>query len=86
MFDGKARNFQEWKSEYQYIMKPRLVGASEAELAMCIKACLPKEVKSKLSPDCKSEAAIMKEMERQYGVNVVNQIIKDVLKGHSYSE
>ena len=80
MFDGKARNFQEWKSEYQYIMKPRLVGASEAGLAMCIKACLPKEVKSKLSPDCKSEAAIMKEMERQYGVKVVNQIIEDVLK------
>ena len=68
MFDGKSRNFIEWRNSYNNVIKPRLVGASDAELALCLKNCLPSDVIDKLAPDCKTETDILAELTRQYGV------------------
>ena len=82
VFEGKARKFHEWKQEYESVIKPRLCGASDAAMAMCLKNCLSKDVKTLLAPDCKSEKSIMKELERQYGVKdrIITQILEDVMK------
>ena len=45
VFSGRPRDFQEWKKEYLDVIKPRLVGASEAEMSMCLRNCLSQEVK-----------------------------------------
>ena len=82
IFDGCARKYQEWRREYDEVIKPRLQGASDAEISMCLLGCLSKTVKEKLTPDCKTEVAILQELNRQYGVKdrVINQIIEDVLE------
>ena len=58
----------------------RLVGASDAELAFCLKNCLPSDVIDTLAPDCKTETAILAELRRQYGGKdrVINHILEDV--------
>ena len=82
IFNGNSRHYQEWKKEYNDVIKPRLAGSSEAEISMCLRSCLSKDFKGKLTPDCKSEEAILQELDRQYGVKdrVINQIIDDVME------
>ena len=80
VFSGRPRDFQEWKKEYLDVIKPRLVGASEAEMSMCLRNCLSQEVKKKLTPDCETENDLLAELDRQYGMKdrVINQILSDV--------
>ena len=49
---------------------------------MCLRSCLSKVVKGKLTHDCKSEEAILQELDRQYVIKdrVINQIIDDVME------
>ena len=64
------------------MIKPRLSDASSAELTLCLKNSFSPEVKVTLAPDCKTEPAIMKELERQYGVKekIITEITEEVLK------
>ena len=50
-------------------------------MSMCLLNCLSQEVKKKLTPDCKTESALLAELDRQYGMKdrVINQILSDVM-------
>ena len=63
IFEGRSHHYQEWRNEYECTIKPRLNGASDAEISLCLRNCLSKEVKNKLAPDCKTAESILKELE-----------------------
>ena len=81
VFGGDERKYKEWKREYLDIIKPRLTGASSAEVTMCLKSCLSDKVKDKLTPDCRKEEAILNELDRQFGAKdkIINKVLDEVL-------
>ena len=73
--------FYTFSNEYNDVIKTRLAGSSEAEISICLRSCLSKDVKGKLTPDCKREEAILQVLDRLNDTKdrVIDQIIDDIM-------